>query len=153
MRRPSTLLRTPAVIALAAVFVLSLVGLQGLSRVIAEGYDALNSWGGEAMSEADMLAMNEHWAMLGALGQASGALGVLAAASALALVFVWCFWPRGARPTEVPTGVQSSEDTRTMSAAGSTVNLAETTVPNSSPSISNSSAPSPISMSTERPRE
>lgn len=149
MSRPSAAIRNPALLALVAVLVLSIAGLQWLSQVIADGYDEMNSYGGQEMSEADMNAMNERWAILSSLGQASNAIATLAATSALALVFVWCFWPRGA----ALAAAQSSEGTRTMSAAGSTVNLADTTVPNSSPSISNSSAPSPISMSTERPRE
>jgi hypothetical protein len=48
---------------------------------------------------------------------------------------------------------EAQRATRTTSAAGSARNLAATTVPNSSPSISNSSDAPSISMSTERPRE
>ncbi len=148
MKRPSAQLRNPALLALAGVFVISLVGLQGLSRTIADRYRDLSSFNSQSGSESDMNAMNQFYAALNALGQGTSALGSLAAASALALVFVWCFWPRGAR-----AAAQSSDGTRMMSEAGSTVNLADTTVPNSSPSISNSSEPSTISMSTERPRE
>ncbi len=149
MPRPKPL-RNPAVIGLGVVLVASILAVQGLARIVADGYDALSSSQGTTAEE--MNALNVQWMTLDAMNQAINALGVLAATSALALVFVWCFWPRGGRGPAGRAG-QSSEGTRTMSAAGSTVNLAETTVPNSSPSISNSSAPSTISISTERPRE
>lgn len=144
--------RTPAVVSLFAVFVVSLVALQGVARLLADANKEVND---RMAVSADMTGaeMNQAWAWIGLGYTGVQMLGVLAAASALALVFVWCFWPRGVRPDGVTNDVQSSDGTRTMSAAGSTVNLADTTVPNSSPSISNSSAPSPISMSTERPRE
>ncbi|MCP2370086.1 hypothetical protein BJ978_000762 [Agromyces terreus] len=145
--------RTPAVIALAATFVGSILALQGVWRVLAAASEEINRRQSQAMTaeESNELFREsaEVYAWLNFGWAAAPTLGVLAAASALALVFVWCFWPRGA----APAAAQSSDGTRTMSAAGSTVNRAETTVPNSSPSTSNSSAPSPISMSTERPRE
>jgi hypothetical protein len=51
------------------------------------------------------------------------------------------------------TRAAAQRATRTINAAGSTRNLAATTTPNSSPSISNSSDSASISISTERPRE
>lgn len=133
----SSPIRHPATIALIALLVASVVGLQWVGRSLAES----NSMQYEGLSGEEI---NTVFLWINAGYQAMQVLGFTAAAAALALVFVWCFWPRGA---------QSSDGTRTISAAGSTVKRAETTVPNSSPSTSNSSAPSPISMSTERPRE
>ncbi len=149
----STPFRTPAVIGLIAVFGLSLVALQALSRSIADAMTEMNSIG-QATTEEELAAVNELYTWWNTGYMAVQTLGLLAAASALALVFVWCYWPRGAaQRTSAPAKAQSSEGTRMMSEAGSTVNLADTTVPNSSPSISNSSEPSTISMSTDRPRE
>ncbi|SFR68703.1 hypothetical protein SAMN05428970_0492 [Agromyces sp. CF514] len=143
--------RNPAVIALIALLVGSVLLLQWVSRAQADGYQAISSFQQSVTvgeQTAVQVEVNAMYAWINAAGMAATVLGGFAAASALALVFAWCFWPRAAKAAG-----QSSDGTRMMSAAGSTVNRADTTVPNSSPSISNSSAPSPISMSTERPRE
>ena len=95
-------------------------------------------WSGESPSP-EVVRM---WALFNfGYSLALPSLGIATAASALGLVLVWC----------LPRMLQRG--TRTMSAAGSTRNRADTTVPNSSPSISNSSASASISMSTARPRE
>ena len=125
----------PTVIALGAVAVLPLL-------VAAELYNASRrtmtmgfSWQGEPSDEQVMaMAMNQLSWTLGPI------LAATSAAAALGLVLFWCLAPR-------------QRGTRTMSDAGSTRNRAATTVPNSSPSISNSSGAASISMSTARPRE
>ena len=132
-------IRHPATIALIVILVGSLASLQLVTAAMNAGQLALNSTRNTGTEDVEQVYL---WFNLGYV--AMQMLGVVAAASAMALVLVWCFAP-GRR--------QSSDGTRTMSAAGSTVNRADTMVPNSSPSISNSSDPSTISMSTERPRE
>jgi hypothetical protein len=138
--RPFSPIRHPATIALVVVLVASLASLQ----VVATALEAIQSDLNNSQRGDGFMAFEEQFVWMNVCSTAIQLLGLTAAASALALVFVWCF---SAKPG------QSSEGTRTMSAAGSTVNRTETTVPNSSPSTSNSSAPSTISISTERPRE
>lgn len=127
----------PAVIALGAIALAATIGLWWLAVVALEAARGLQ-WSGD-VPEPEVIRA---WAFLNfAHIIAMPALATAAAASALGLVLVWCL----ARLRQAGT--------RTMSDAGSTRNRAETSVPNSSPSISNSSAPASISMSTERPRE
>ena len=97
------------------------------------------SWSGEPSQEQILtMALNQLAYLLGpVLGTVSGAAG-------LGLVLSWCL---------APSRQRSTRSTRTTSAAGSTRNRAATNMPNSSPSISNSSGAASISMSTERPRE
>lgn len=106
-------------------------------------------WSGEPTDEQMlMMAVSQLWWAL------SPAFAFAAAGSVLGLVFVWCF---RLAPSELrrrsTTADQSSSATRTMSAAGSTENLTESTLPNSSPSISNSWGSPSTTSSTERPRE
>lgn len=130
MRRPH-----PSEVALAVIAVLSLIALWGTVKRLSE--NSSFSWSGEPSDEVIFqMALNTlSW------GLAMPALATAAAASALGLVLIWCLSQRPQRGT------------RTMSEAGSTRNRAETTVPNSSPSISSSSGAASISMSTTRPRE
>jgi hypothetical protein len=133
MRRPH-----PAAVALAVIPVVSLIALwDSVTRNIQNnGF----SWSGEPSDEV-VLAMALHnlsWALV------MPALGTAAAASVLGLVLIWCL---------SPDRQSSWRSTRTMREAGSTRNRAETTEPNSSPSISNSSGAASISMSTTRPCE
>jgi hypothetical protein len=161
--------RHPATIALIAILVLSLLALQFTASALGALYDEVNSAQGPqgviVEGEDGQTVLNRMFLQIGLVHAAIPMLGVIAAASALALVLVWCFAVapksgtakgadgRRAAASRGRSGAQSSDGTRTMSAAGSTVNRADTTVPNSSPSISNSSAPSTISISTDRPRE
>lgn len=129
MRRPH-----PAEVALAVIAVVSLIALWGTVNSVLQNSI---SWTGEPSDEVifEMALNTLSW------GLAMPALATAAAASALGLVLIWCLSQRPQRGT------------RTMSEAGSTRNRAETTVPNSSPSISSSSGAASISMSTTRPRE
>ena len=122
----------PAAIALGVLCVLFLLGLGWAVAAIQL------QWSGESPSP-EVVRM---WALFNfGYSLALPSLGIATAASALGLVLVWC----------LPRMLQRG--TRTTSAAGSTRNRADTIVPNSSPSISNSSASASISMSTARPRE
>jgi hypothetical protein len=127
----------PATIALGVIAVAAAVGLWWFASALQDVQRGLE-WSGEVPPPDVMLG----WAFLNfAYTLAMPALATAAAASALGLVLIWCLSPRPQRAT------------RTMSEAGSTRNRAETTVPNSSPSISSSSDAASISMSTTRPRE
>lgn len=124
----------PAEVALAVIAVISLIALWG---TVDSALQNSISWTGEPSDEVILeMALNTlSWVL------AMPALATAAAASALGLVLVWCLSQRPQRGT------------RTMREAGSTRNRAETTVPNSSPSISSSSGAASISTSTTRPRE
>jgi len=127
----------PAAIALGVLCVLFLLGLGG-SVAAMQAAEGQLQWSGDSPSPRVV----QTWALFNfGYSLALPSLGIATAASALGLVLVWC----------LPRMLQRG--TRTMSAAGSTRNRADTTVPNSSPSISNSSASASISMSTTRPRE
>jgi hypothetical protein len=124
-----------AEVILAVICVVSLIALWGTVSRLLENSGA--SWSAEPSDQVifEMALNNLSWAI------AMPALATAAAASALGLVLIWCLSPDRQRAT------------RTMSEEGSTRNRADTTVPNSSPSISNSSGAASISMSTTRPRE
>ena len=127
----------PAAIALGVLCVLFLVGL-GWAVAAMQAAEGQLQWSGESPSP-EVVRL---WALFNVgYSLALPSLGIATAASALGLVLVWC----------LPRMLQRG--TRTTSAAGSTRNRADTIVPNSSPSISNSSASASISMSTARPRE
>jgi hypothetical protein len=117
--------------------VLTIVPLAVLSELLAATRRNTGmSWSGEPSQEQILaMALSQLAFLLGPV------LGTVSGAAALGLVFVWCLAPSRQRST------------RTMSAAGSTRNRAAKIMPNSSPSISNSSGSPSISMSTERPRE
>jgi hypothetical protein len=127
----------PALIALGVIGVAATIGLWWLAAVVLQAQRELQ-WSGDVPTPEVIRA----WAFFNFANMiAIPALATAAAASALGIVLVWCLSPGRQRAT------------RTMSEAGSTRNRAETTVPNSSPSISSSSGAASISMSTTRPRE
>ena len=127
----------PATIALGVFGAAALAGLWWAVAAMQEAESRLQ-WSGESPPPDVVQA----WALFNfGYSLALPSLGLAVAASAVGLVLVWCL-PR-----------LRQRGTRTMSDAGSTRNRAATTVPNSSPSISNSSGSASISMSTERPRE
>ncbi len=133
----------PALIALGASCVLALMGLWSAVQSMGELQRRLQ-WTGETPSDDAAAA----WALYDfAHVIVFPGLATAAAASALGIVLAVVL-VRMLRP-----GVQSSSATRTMSAAGSTENLTESTVPNTSPSISNSWGSPSTTSSTERPRE
>ena len=105
------------------ITVLSLLALWGTvdSALQNNGF----SWSGEPSDEVIVaMALNTlSWVVV------MPALSTAATASALGLVIVWCLSPDRQR---------SPRSTRMMSAAGSTEKRAAATMPNSSPSISNS---------------
>ncbi len=127
----------PAEVALVVLAIVPIVVLWEL--LAATQRNTGMSWSGEPSQEVIFtMALNQLAHLLGPV------LGTVSGAAALGLVLIWCLAPARQR---------STRSTRTTSAAGSTRNRAATTVPNSSPSISNSSGSASISMSTERPRE
>lgn len=142
MRRPH-----PAEIALGAFAIVSALALWLMGEWVRthQGF----GYNGEPTDEQlSMMAVSQLTWLL------SPALAFAAAGSALGLVVAWCIRPaRTDAPSRTTRADQSSSATRTMSAAGSTENLTESTLPNSSPSISNSWGSPSTTSSTERPRE
>lgn len=130
----------PAVIVLAVIGLLSIAGLWWVVGAVikAQNDPALMQWSGSTpppeVIEAWMFTDFAY--RLGLPG-----LSTAVASVAIGLVLVFC----------LPRITQRA--TRTMSAAGATVNVAPITEPNSSPSISNSSGSPSMSSSTERPRK
>lgn len=137
----------PAEIALGTFAIVSALALWSMGEWLRanQGF----GWSGEPNEEQMiMMAVSRlFWSL-------SPTLGFAAAGALLGLVFARCLRsaPSDARSTRTPPD-QSSSATRTMSAAGSTENLTESTLPNSSPSISNSWGSPSTTSSTERPRE
>jgi hypothetical protein len=137
----------PAEIALAAVAVVSALALWSMGEWVRTNQEY--GWSGEPTAEQLLrIAVSQlFWSL-------SPALAFAAPGSVLGLVFAWCFRPDRTDASSARTSLgQSSSATRTMSAAGSTENLTESTLPNSSPSISNSWGSPSTTSSTERPRE
>lgn len=120
MKRPH-----PAQVALAVIAIVSLIALWSTVNRLIQNNDNGFSWSGEPSDEVilEMAFNTMSWGLI------APALGTAAAASVLGLVLIWCL---------SPDRQSSPRSTRTMSAAGSTENRTAVTVPNASPSISNS---------------
>ncbi len=137
----------PAEIALGTVAIFSALALWSMGEWLRtnQGF----GWSGEPNEEQMMLMAVSRlfWSL-------SPTLGFAAAGSVLGLVFARSLRPARNDARSIRTRPdQSSSGTRTTSAAGSTENLTERTLPNSSPSISNSWGSPSTTSSTERPRE
>ena len=135
------LLRSPAVLTLAALAVgASVATVWAIGASIGA---RLQLWPGADATEEQLAGLR-----LVAIANVIPAPATLTAVFAvLGILLIGAF--AGRTPATAPR----QRGTCTMSEAGSTRNRAATTVPNASPSISNSSGAASISMSTERPRE
>lgn len=138
------LLRNPAAILLCVIVLVAVMATVWAVVVVVE--DTGDVWLNPEPSEA-AIAQYRIVQFAAAIPAPATLVGVLAL---LGVLFVGAVT---SRVVDADLAERSYSATRTMSAAGSTRNRAAMTVPNSSPSISNSSGSASISMSTERPRE
>lgn len=126
------LIRNPAVVALAVLALLGVLAANWGIGVTVE--DQGFSWTG-APTEAQLWEVR----LTRIANVVPGPAAVLAVVAALGILVIGS-----------ATEQSRQRSTRTASAAGSIRNRAATTVPNSSPSVSDSSAAASISRSTER---